>query len=186
LRACHCFACAAEAAALASLCNRSSWGVLAFSLLSGCSSSCSGRLAVCSLPQNEGRKLAPECYELPFQEASVNFALTTKVRATPMRKISHAFMVIAILGGPASLILTHQKLTQTWPQEAFSPVDVTTLVQQAYSRCSQVPQLVRPSQCDDDIESFDQCAARKNDCDPRSVYEVPRELNVSLAQQEDK
>jgi hypothetical protein len=46
-----------------------------------------------------------------------------------MRKLRHGFIAIAILGGPASLILAHQKLTETWPQEASSPVDVTTLVQ---------------------------------------------------------
>ena len=70
---------------------------------------------------------------LPPQEASVNFALTTKVRGTPLRKISHGFIAIAILGGPASIILAHQKLTETWLQAASGPVDVTALVQQAYS-----------------------------------------------------
>jgi hypothetical protein len=123
---------------------------------------------------------------LPFQEASVNFALPTKVRGTPMRKISHGFIAIAILGGPASIILAHQKLTETWPQAASGPVDVTTIVQQAYSRCSEAPQPGRPSQCDDYIRFFDQCAARLNDCDPRSVYEVFLNLNFSPAQQEDQ
>jgi hypothetical protein len=88
-----------------------------------------------------------------------------------MRKISHGFIAIAILGGPASIILAHQKLTETWPQAASSPVDVTTLVQQAYSRCSEAPQPGRLSQCDDYIRFFDQCAARLNDCNPHSVYE---------------
>lgn len=103
-----------------------------------------------------------------------------------MRKIRHGFIAIAILGGPASLILAHQKLTQTWPQEASNPVDITTLVQQAYSRCSEAPRPGRPSQCDNYIRSFDQCAARKNDCDPRSVYEVFLKLNFSPARQEDQ
>jgi hypothetical protein len=79
-------------------------------------------------------QVALGCYVLPFQEASVNFALTIRVRGTPMRQISHGFIAIAILGGPASIILAHQKLTHTWPQATSSPVDVTTLVQQA---CSQ-------------------------------------------------
>jgi hypothetical protein len=109
---------------------------------------------------------------LPFQKITVNFALTTKVRGKPMRKIHHGLIAIAILGGPASIILVHQKLTETVPQEASSPIDVTTIVQRAYSRCSEAPQPGRPSQCDDYIRSVDQCAARKNDCDPRTIYEV--------------
>jgi hypothetical protein len=51
-----------------------------------------------------------------------------------MRKICHGLIAIAILGGPASIILAHQKLTQTWPQAASGPVDVAAIVQQA---CSQ-------------------------------------------------
>jgi hypothetical protein len=131
-------------------------------------------------------QVALDCYVLPFQEASVNFALTVKVRGTPMRTTRHAFIALAILGGPAFIILAHQKLTQTWPQGASSPVDVTTIVQQVYSRCLQAPQPDRPSQCDDYIRSFDQCAARQNDCDPRSVYEVYLKLNFSPAQQDDQ
>jgi hypothetical protein len=103
-----------------------------------------------------------------------------------MRKISHGFIAIAILTGPASIILAHQKLTETWPQAASGPVDVTTLVQQAYSRCSEAPPPGRPSQCDDYIRFFDRCAARLNDCDHRSVYEVFRNLNFSPTRQEDQ
>jgi hypothetical protein len=116
---------------------------------------------------------------LPFQEASVNFALTIKVRGMPMRKIHHGFIAIAILGGPASIILAHQKITETLPQGASNPTDVAAIVQQAYSRCSEAPRAVRPSQCDDYIRSFDQCAARKNECDPHSVYEVLLKLSFT-------
>ena len=123
---------------------------------------------------------------LLFQKISVNFALTTKVRGKPMRTIRHGLIAITILGGPASIILVHQKLTETVPQEASSPVDVAIIAQQAYSRCSEAPQPGRPSQCDDYIRLFDQCAARLNDCDPRSVYEVLQKLNFSPAQQDDQ
>jgi hypothetical protein len=123
---------------------------------------------------------------LPFQGPSVNFALTINVRGTPMQKIHHGLIAIAILGGPASLILAHQKLTETWPQEASQPIDGTTLVQQAYSRCSESPQPGRPSPCDDDIRSFEQCVARRNECNPRSIDEVIRKPNFSPAQQEDQ
>ena len=94
-----------------------------------------------------------------------------------MRKIRHGFIAIAVLGGPASLILAHQKLTENLTQGASNPSDVAAIVQQAYSRCSEAPRSVRPSQCEDYIRSFDECAARKNECDPHSVYEVLLKLS---------
>jgi len=96
-----------------------------------------------------------------------------------MRKIHHGFIAIAILGGPASLILAHQKITEALPQDASNPSDVAAIVQQAYSRCAEAPLPVRPSQCDDYIRSFDECAARKNACDPHSVYEVLLKLSFT-------
>ena len=98
-----------------------------------------------------------------------------------MRKIRHGFIAIAVLGGPASLILAHQKLTETLLQGASNPSDVAAIVQQAYSRCSEAPQAVRPSQCEDYIRSFDECAARKNECDPHSVYEVLLKVSFTLS-----
>jgi hypothetical protein len=118
---------------------------------------------------------------LPFQEASVNFALTIKVRGMPMRKIHHGFIAIAILGGPASIILAHQKITETLTQGASNPSDVAAIVQQAYSRCSEAPLPVRPSLCDEYIQSFDQCSARKNESDPHSVDEVLLKLSFTLS-----
>jgi hypothetical protein len=103
-----------------------------------------------------------------------------------MRTNRRAFIAIAILGGPASIILAHQKLTTAWPQAAPSPVDVAAIVQQAYFQCSETPPSGRSSQCDDYIQFFDQCAARKNRCDPRSVYEVFLKLDFSRAQQDDQ
>lgn len=94
-----------------------------------------------------------------------------------MRKIRHGFIAITVLGGPASLILAHQKLTETFPQGASNPSAVAAIVQQAYSRCSEAPRTVRPSQCEDYIRSFDECVARKNECDPHSVYEVLLKLS---------
>ena len=96
-----------------------------------------------------------------------------------MRKFRHGFIAIAILGGPASIILAHQKLTETLPQEVSGPADITAIVQQAYSRCAEAPRPVRPSQCEEYIRSFDECAARKNECDPHSVYEVLLKLSFT-------
>ena len=96
-----------------------------------------------------------------------------------MRKIHHGFIAIAILGGPASIILAHQTLTETLTQGESNPSDVAAIVQQAYSRCSEAPRAARPSQCEDYIRSFDQCAARENECDPHSVYEVLLKLSFT-------
>jgi hypothetical protein len=98
-----------------------------------------------------------------------------------MRKIHHGFIAIAILGGPASIILAHQTLTETLTQDASNPSNVAAIVQQAYSRCSEAPRPVRPSQCEDYIRSFDACAARKNECDFHSVYEVLLKLSFTLS-----
>jgi len=96
-----------------------------------------------------------------------------------MRKIRQGFIAIAILGGPASLILAHQKITETMPLDAPNPSNVAAIVQQAYSRCSEAPQAARPSQCEDYIRSFDECAARQNECDPHSVYKVLLKLSFT-------
>ena len=96
-----------------------------------------------------------------------------------MRKIHHSLIIIAILGGPASIILTHQKLTATVPQDASNPFDVAAIVQQAYSRCAQAPRAVRPSQCKDYIRSSDECAARETERNPNSVYEVLLKLDFT-------
>ncbi len=96
-----------------------------------------------------------------------------------MRKIRHGFIALAILGGPASLILAHERLTEALPQYITHSSDVATIVQQAYSRCSEASQAARPSQCEDYIQSFDECAARKDECDPHSVYEVLLKLSFT-------
>ena len=84
-----------------------------------------------------------------------------------MRKIHHGFIAIAILGGPASVILAHQKFTETLTQGASNPSDVAAIVQQAYSKCEEY------------IRSFDECAARKNECDPHSVDKVLLKLSFT-------
>jgi hypothetical protein len=99
----------------------------------------------------------------------------------PMRKIHHGFIAIAILGGPASIILAHQTLTEILTPGETNPSDVAAIVQQAYSKCSEAPRPIRPSLCDEYIRSFDQCAARNHNCDPQSVYEVLLKFGFTLS-----
>ena len=96
-----------------------------------------------------------------------------------MRKIQHGFIAIAILAGPASIILAHQRLTATVPQNTSNPFDVAATVQQAYSRCAEAPRAVRPLQCEEYIRSFDECAVRKTECNPHSVYAAPLKLDFT-------
>ena len=96
-----------------------------------------------------------------------------------MRKIHHGLIAIAILGGRDSILLLHQKLTATLPQDASNPFDVAAIVQRVYSRCAGAPRAVRPSQCEDYNRSFDECAVRKNTCNPHSVYEVLLKLDLT-------
>jgi hypothetical protein len=98
-----------------------------------------------------------------------------------MRKIHHGFIAGALLGGPAYILLAHQKLTATLPHDASNPFDVAAIVQQAYTICAEAPRAVRPSQCEGSIRSFDECAVRKNACNPHSVYEGLLKLHFTLS-----
>jgi hypothetical protein len=96
-----------------------------------------------------------------------------------MRKIHHGFIAIVILTGPASLILAHEKLTQTPAQEVFESFDPPPMLRQAYTQCAEAPKQQRSIQCDQYVSFFEDCAARKNECGPQSVYEVFTKLILS-------
>jgi hypothetical protein len=103
-----------------------------------------------------------------------------------MRKIHPGLIAIAILGGPASIILGHQKLTETLPQEMSRLCDVTALVSEAYSRGSKAPELLRSSQCDPCIRSSHRCVGPKKDCEAHSIDEVVLKLNFTPLRLDDK
>jgi hypothetical protein len=63
------------------------------------------------------------CYTLPFREVLVNFVLTIRIRDTPMRKIHPGFLALAVLLGPATLILAHETITRSPAQEVFTSFD---------------------------------------------------------------
>jgi hypothetical protein len=89
-----------------------------------------------------------------------------------MRKIHHGFIAIAVLIGPSSLILAHEKLTRTPAREIFESFDPPPILRQAYTQCAEAPKQQRSIQCDQYVGFFEQCAARKNECGPQAVYEV--------------
>lgn len=96
-----------------------------------------------------------------------------------MRKIHNGFIALAILIGPASLILVHGKLTRTPAQEVFDSFDPPPGLRQAYARCTEAPRQQRSAQCDESVHFFEECAARKATCRPQSAYEVLTRLILS-------
>ena len=89
-----------------------------------------------------------------------------------MRRIYHGFIAIIILGGPASLILAHEKLTRTPAQEIFESFGPPPSLRQAYTQCAEAPKQQRSTQCDQYVRFFEDCAALRNECGPQAVYEV--------------
>jgi hypothetical protein len=96
-----------------------------------------------------------------------------------MRKIHPGFKALAILLGPACLIIAHQKITEYAGQGIANPSDPAALIRQAYASCSEAPRLQQASGCDEFVGYLEQCAALKERCDPRSVYKVLVRLNLS-------
>ena len=96
-----------------------------------------------------------------------------------MRKINHGFIAIVILAGPAGLILVHEKLTRTPVQQIFESFDPPPFLRQEFARCADAPKQQRSAQCDDFVNFFEECASRRLECGPQSVYEVLTKLILS-------
>lgn len=96
-----------------------------------------------------------------------------------MQKIHHGFIAITILVGPASLILAHEKLTQTPAQAIFESFNPPPILRQTYTRYAEAPKPQRSTQCDQYVNFFEDCAARKNECGPQSIYEALTKLILS-------
>jgi hypothetical protein len=103
-----------------------------------------------------------------------------------MRKIHHGFIAIAVLLGPATLILGHEKLTLTPAREVFESFDPPQSLRQAFTRCAEAPKQERSAQCDEYVSFFEQCANRRNECGPRTVYEAMTKLIISAAPKKPK
>ncbi|WP_414476247.1 hypothetical protein [Microvirga sp. M2] len=97
-----------------------------------------------------------------------------------MRKIHNGFIALAILLGPATLILAHERLTRTPAQEIFESLDPPPVSRQAYTQCVETPKTHRSERCDEYVSFFEHCAARKNECGSQSVYEVLTKIILSV------
>jgi hypothetical protein len=96
-----------------------------------------------------------------------------------MRKMHHGFIAIVVLMGPATLILAHEKITRTPAQEIFESFDPRPILRQAYAQCAQASEQDRSAHCDEYVNFFEECAARRADCGPQSVYEVLTKIILS-------
>lgn len=101
-----------------------------------------------------------------------------------MLKIHPGFTALAILMGPASIIIGHQKVTEYFQHDIAARTDTASLVQQVYAGCSETSQSQRASQCREYMGRFEQCVALKERCDPRSMYANLVRLNLSPWPQE--
>jgi len=96
-----------------------------------------------------------------------------------MRKIHPGFTALAILLGPASIIIGHQKITGYLQPDVANPSDSAALVQQVYAHCSEGPQLRRAAWCNEFESHFERCAALKERCDLLSVHKILDRLKLS-------
>ena len=97
-----------------------------------------------------------------------------------MRKIHTGFIAIAILLGPATLILAHERLTRTPAKGLFESFDPPPILRQAYTQCAEAPKHQRSAQCDEYVTFFEQCATQHSECGPQIVYEVLTRLILSV------
>jgi hypothetical protein len=95
-----------------------------------------------------------------------------------MRKIHPGFKALAILLGPATLILAHQKASDYLSRAgAFDPERLHAL-QQVYATCSKPPRLQRTVQCDEYVRYFERCHVFGSECDVNSIDEVLAKLHL--------
>jgi hypothetical protein len=97
-----------------------------------------------------------------------------------MRKIHPGFIALAILLGPATLILAHGRLVQSPGQEVLLSFDPPPNLRLAYTRCAETLKDQRSTQCDDYVSFFEQCATRQQGCDLREVYEMLSKVILSV------
>jgi len=95
-----------------------------------------------------------------------------------MLKIHPGLKALAILIGPASLIIGHQKLSDYLSPPDSYDAELAEVLQDIYQDCSEPPKLQRTVQCDEYVKYVDGCIASKN-CDPRSSYELLIKLDFS-------
>lgn len=96
-----------------------------------------------------------------------------------MRKIHPGFIAIAILMGPAALIIGYQKVSEYLVPASPHDPEALSLIRNTYESCTQPPKLQRTVQCDRYVIWYKTCLAANTQCDVRSAYELLIELDLS-------
>lgn len=96
-----------------------------------------------------------------------------------MFKIHPGLKAIAILAGPASLILGYHAVSQHL--EPSRPYDPRTaeLMRNIYERCTAVPKLERTVRCHEYVSYFEGCAQGQAECSLASAHELLARLSFN-------
>lgn len=96
-----------------------------------------------------------------------------------MLKIHPGFKAIAILAGPAALIAgVHSLYDRFLPPRPYDPA-VMKVMQELYSRCSEVPKLQRTVRCDEYVTYFERCMRSENRCTLATSHSMLTKLEFS-------
>jgi hypothetical protein len=95
-----------------------------------------------------------------------------------MRKIRPGITAIAILMGPAALIIGHQKISEYLSPSEPNNAEPVEVLWQIYHSCSEPTKLQRTVRCDEYVRYLDRCAAMRT-CDLRSTYDLLIKLDLS-------
>ena len=96
-----------------------------------------------------------------------------------MLKIHPGFKAIAILAGPAALIAGFHSLYDYFtPRRPYDPA-IMKVMQELYSKCSEVPKLQRTVRCDEYVTYFDRCMRSETQCTLTSSYNMLTRLEFS-------
>jgi hypothetical protein len=71
-------------------------------------------------------------------------------------------------------------------QEVIESFDPPHSLRQAYTRCAEAPKQERSVECEEYVSFFEQCASRRNECGPRTVYEAMTKLIIFAAPKKPK
>jgi hypothetical protein len=94
-----------------------------------------------------------------------------------MLKLHPGFKAIAILAGPAALIVCHQALSESFSsRRPYDPAAIRVM-QQIYQRCTERPRLERTVRCNEYATYIEGCMHSAHSCTLRSSYELLTNLD---------
>jgi hypothetical protein len=96
-----------------------------------------------------------------------------------MLKIHPGFKAIAILLGPAALIITYHNIANYFsPAQPYNP-ELVKVSQEVYQNCSGLPKLERTVRCDEYVNYLDGCVRSKYTCSLGSSYKMLVKLDFT-------